>query len=79
MIQSIRGEVQCHALDHQKVDVCMGVERRPLEVSVNFVKASDTKITGILRFHEDTSGLNKDRPPQLITYCEFYSPFLDSP
>ena len=29
----------------------MGVEHRPLEVSVNFVKASDTKITGILMFH----------------------------
>ena len=36
---------------HQKVDVCMGVERRPLEVSVNLVKASDTKITGMLRVH----------------------------
>ena len=28
--------------DHQKADVCMGVERRPLGVSGNLMGASDT-------------------------------------
>ena len=36
---------------HQKVDVCMGVERRPLGVSGNYEGTSDTKITGMLRVH----------------------------